>query len=256
MTETTESKTLTDKEIIEKLLNGASLRTFMIPDESIPSNYPEHIETYDLPHIVISGDYFWGKSETAHLIHTLGSIDTGVIAFCYTNISNIFGSYNPTTCGIRFMNKKRYKQHSWNLRENYRLIWDSERYDSAKGIRQEIELCSKFKIALLDSEDIWNIHPVDLPMYYTGKEDFDLKTASDFYPILFRYPSEIEKLIDKFSDLFDEKSIDNSKVLRLEYQKFPTFYSIRSDGTYYNGFDIPRKTIQKYKRLKVFVDSF
>ena len=79
VTETTEIMTLTDKEIIEKLLNGASLRTFMIPDESIPSNYPEHIEAYDLPHVIINGDYFWGKSDTAHLIHTLGSIDTSVV---------------------------------------------------------------------------------------------------------------------------------------------------------------------------------
>ena len=167
MTETAEMKTLTDKEIIKKLLNGASLRTFMIPDESIPSNYPEHIETYDLPHIIINGEYFWGKSETTHLIHTLGSRDAGVTSFCYTNIGNIFCSYNPKTSGVMFMNKRRYRAHRWYLNDNFRMIWDSEMDNSTEVIRQEIESCSKFKIAMLDSEDIWNIHPVDLPMYYT-----------------------------------------------------------------------------------------
>ncbi len=246
---------MTDKEIIDKLLNGASLRTFMIPDEAIPSNYPEHIETYDLPHVIINGEYFWAKSETRHLIHTLGSLDTGIVAFCYTNIDNIFGSYNPDTNGIRFMNKKRYKKHVWSLKGDYRLIWDSEKDDSTEYIKKAIESCSKFKIAMLDSEDIWNIHPVDLPMYYTREGISEFKTVSDFYPILFRYPHEIKKLIDQFSDFFSAESANKSKVLRFEYQKFPTFYSIRSDGTYYNGFDIPRKTTQKYKRLKVFVDN-
>lgn len=251
----TNMETLTDKEIIERLLNGDSLRTFMIPDESIPSNYPEHIESYDLPHIIITMGYFWGKSETSHLSHSLGSSDGGQVAFCYTNINNIFGSYNPTTFDMRFMNKKRYKKHSWYLKEDYRLIWDSEKDSRTENIKREIERVSKFKIAMLDSEGIWNIHPVDLPMYYTAEGNFGLKTVSDFYPILFRYPSKIEKIVNQFSDFFDEKSIDNSKALRLELQRFPTFYSIHSDGTYYNSFDIPRKTIQKYKRLKVFVDN-
>src|SRR3972149_3509184 len=152
MTETSEMKPLTDKEIIEKLLNGASLRTFMIPDESIPSNFPEHIETYDLPHIIINGDYFWGKSESAHY-------------------------YNADTNGITFMSKKRYKVHSWVLKENYRLIWDSEVSKSTEEVMKAVELSFKFKIAILDSEDIWNIHPVDLPMYYTHKKTFELKTV-------------------------------------------------------------------------------
>ena len=84
---TYEDKQMTDKEIVEELLNGASLRTFMMPDSSIPSNYPEHIETYDLPHIIINGENFWGKSETAHLTSQLRAS-----AFCYTNIDNIFSS--------------------------------------------------------------------------------------------------------------------------------------------------------------------
>ena len=246
---------MTDKEIIEKILNGASLRTFMIPDESIPSNYPEHIETYDLPHVIITGGYFWGKSETAHLFHTLGIMEMGIGAFCYTNIDNIFCSYNPDLTGVTFMNKKRYKKHAWILKENYRLIWDSENDSSTEKIKRAIESCSKFKIAMLDSEDIWNIHPVDLPMYYTGDRIFELKTVYDFYAIWFRYPDEIKKFIVQFSDFFSAESTDNSKTLRFECQKFTTFYSIRSDGTYYNFFDIPRKTTQKYKRLKVFVDT-
>src|SRR3990167_3019389 len=102
---------MSNNDIIDKLLDGASLRTFMIPDSSIPSNYPEHIESYDLPHVIINGGYFWGKSETAHLTPQLR-----VAAFCYTNIDNIFCSYNPMIHKVYFMSKARYKMHRWNLK--------------------------------------------------------------------------------------------------------------------------------------------
>jgi len=249
MTETSEMKPLTDKEIIEKLLNGASLRTFMIPDESIPSNFPEHIETYDLPHIIINGDYFWGKSESAHYYNA------GRNAFCYTNIGNIFCSYNPDTNGITFMSKKRYKVHSWVLKENYRLIWDSEVSKSTEEVMKAVELSFKFKIAILDSEDIWNIHPVDLPMYYTHKKTFELKTVFDHYPMFFRFPSEVKKLLHQFSELFESNSLDKlEKCIHTDCEKFTSFYSVSPNEDYYNYFDIPRKTTQRYKRLKVFVD--
>ncbi|HJO71327.1 MAG: hypothetical protein QF450_05770 [Rhodospirillales bacterium] len=47
-----------NEEIIRKVLGGYSLRTFMVPDPAIPSNTPQHSETYDLPHVVIKGKHF------------------------------------------------------------------------------------------------------------------------------------------------------------------------------------------------------
>ena len=256
MTETSEMKPLTDKEIIEKLLNGASLRTFMIPDESIPSNFPEHIETYDLPHIIINGDYFWGKSDTAHLGYTKDRLNMMIVAFCYTNIGGIFGNYNPNKGSVRFMNKRRYKIHRWYLKENYRLIWDSEESKSTEEVMKAIELSSKFKIAMLDLEDVWNIHPVDLPMFYTSKKKFELKTVFDNYPMFFRYPSEVKKLLHQFSELFESNTPDKlQECININCKGFCSFYSVSPNGDYYNYFDISRKTTQRYKRLKVFVDN-
>jgi len=246
---TYEDKQMTDKEIVEELLNGASLRTFMMPDSSIPSNYPEHIETYDLPHIIVSGEYFWGKSETAHLTSQLRAS-----AFCYTNIDNIFCSYNPMIHKVFFMSKKRYKTHKWYLREDYTLIWDSEKDNPTDSIKKEIESCSKFKIAMLDSEDIWNIHPVDLPMYYLQEGKFELKTVMDEYPIFFRYVEETKKHVSNNSEFLSAKPDDNMSLGYELFNEFFTFYSLSSDGSYYNYFDVPRGTKQKYKRLKIYVD--
>src|SRR5579884_1181376 len=101
-----------------------------------------------------------------------------------------------------------------------------------------------------------NIHPVDLPMYYSKEGVFELKTAADRYPTFFRYPSQTGELLQRYPDFFDHRPEDNEAgFIRLsECPQFFSFYSVRSDGRYYNFFDIPRKTTQRYKRLKVFAD--
>ena len=40
-------RAMTDEEIIQGVLEGCSLRTFMVPDPAMPSNHPEHRESYD-----------------------------------------------------------------------------------------------------------------------------------------------------------------------------------------------------------------
>lgn len=249
--ETYEDILMDDGEIVQKVLNGASLRTFMIPDSSMPSNYPEHIETYDLPHVIINGEYFWAKSETAHLRYTIGKQDWNSAAFCYTNIGSIFCGYVPAIHGASLMSRLRYKTHCWNIKENYNLIWDSETSLSTEPVKKAIEACLKFRVAMLDAEDVWNIHPVDLPMYYTEAGTFELKTVMDEYPFFFRYPGETKKLLADHHDFFANKPDDNV-TLSAEALFFYTFYALKSDGTYYNFFDIARNTTQRYKRLKVF----
>ena len=100
-----------DQGLIAKVLDGQSLRTRMVPDSAIPSNFPEHIETYDLPHVIINGDQFWGKSETAHL-SIADDQPIGNAAFCYTNSGNVFMSFGPgKQNGAYVMDQRRYREH-------------------------------------------------------------------------------------------------------------------------------------------------
>lgn len=149
------------------------------------------------------------------------------------------------------MNKIRYREHIWHVREDYKLIWDSNEGSLTEAVKKAIKQCSKFKIAMLDSEDIWNIHPVDLPMYYSTEGKFILKTVMDAYPVFFREASILMVVKQKCPDFFKEQHKD---ILLFKCNKFISFYSLSSDGTYYNSFDIPRGTKQKYKRLKIYVD--
>jgi hypothetical protein len=88
-------RAMTDEEIIQGVLEGCSLRTFMVPDPAMPSNHPEHTESYDLPHVIINGNKFWAKSETAHLMHIVGNDTMGNGAYCYTNQGELYCSYDP-----------------------------------------------------------------------------------------------------------------------------------------------------------------
>lgn len=172
---------MTDREMIIKLLEGHSLRTRMVPDSAMPTSFPEHVETYNLPHVIIKGDLFWAKSVTAHL--RTGKVTSQPIAnicFCSTNSTNWFISTAPDYNNSTFaMKKRRYREHNWVLKKKYRLVWDSEGGQPAEAVRDEIDAAAKFKVAMLDSENVWNIHPVDLPMYYPGKGAFELKTITD-----------------------------------------------------------------------------
>lgn len=242
------------KEIVDKISDGASLRTFMVPDDDIPSNHPEHIESYTLPHILIKDNYFFGKTETAHIAYLPGEPPHPQMSFCYTNIGNIFCSYTPSERAGLFMSKKRYRKHIWTLKKDYRLVWDSAQDRSPEKIKIEIEACAKFKIALLDVEEIWNIHPVDLPMYYTDGKTFLLKTVMDIYPLRFRNFQMLNDCYKTHREFFDTKPIDGVGTKYFESDGFPSFYEINSDGSYRSYYDVTRDTVQRYKRLKVFSD--
>jgi len=251
-----------NEEIIRKVLDGYSLRTFMVPDPTFPNNAPRHTETYDLPHVVIKGRHFWAMSDTRHLsiadgTHISSADGTHItevnVSFCYTSAGDIFCSYGAGfEGGFHVMPKSRYEIHEWRLRRNYRLIWDSDDDTPASVLGDAIEQGSKFIIAMLDAEDIWNVHPVDLPMYYAESGAFELKTVSDHYPQVFRDPDAFRKRI------MEDEGVRNiwseGKVAVDSASDFSTFYRLISDGTYVNIYDIPRSSQHEYKRLKVFSD--
>ena len=245
---------MSDADIIEKVLEGWSLRTFMVPDPAIPSNAPRHKESYDLPHLVITGDRFWAWSRTLHLM-VLDDAPVANLSFCYSNIENIFCSYRPDVeNGLRIMAKSRYAKHEWRLHDRHRLVWDSSVDGAANAIEMEIENGSKLAVAMLDKENIWNIHPVQLPFFYEDSDLFELKTESEPYPLVFRTPDFLHDIMSESEGL--AKILNDPEIMyNLDTPAFFTFYSLYSDGTYFNYFDITRSSRQKYKRLKVFSDN-
>ena len=240
---------MTDEELVQGILEGCSLRTFMVPDPAMPNNYPSHIESYDLPHVIINGAHFWGKTEYGHLHHVPGDEPLGLNAFCYTNAAEIFCAIRSDNGLVALMRKDRYKTHEWKLVRNHKLVWDSGGDQPVEAVAEEIEAVAKFRIALLDSEGIWNVHPVDLPMYEKDSGRFQLKTVRDSYPMLFRSGALPEHVIAKIQE------IGRDTAIILDSRLFECFYSVFSDGTYYNFYDIQRNTSKSYERLMVYTDT-
>lgn len=247
---------LDNEQIIEGVLAGTSLRTFMVPDSSIPTNNPVHHECYALPHVIILGDQFWGKTTSTHVSCVKGREVPYPCAFCYTSFREMFFSFIPHASSGVFMSKKRYKIHNWILKPNSKLIWDSQRNDDPKVIDEVIHTSSKLKIALQDEQEVWHIHPVDLPMYFPETNSFSLKTEYDVYPSDFRRIEAIQQVYDKLFDFFEIKPTSNADgCIPFKSKPFVPVYEIYHDMTYRHYNDFNDDNIRTYRQLKIFADT-
>jgi len=247
-----------NQRIINALLSGCSLRTFMIPDDAIPTNNPEHLECYSLPHVLIFDDQFWGKTQTAHIGCHEGYVSENPCAFCYTSFGELFFSYTSALSGGVLMSKRRYKHHEWLLKPDFKLIWDSSSAsDEPASIKKAIKAAATLKVALLDEVGVWHMHLVDLPMFYPERDRFVLKTVHDAYPEDFGVRSTIEAVYDQLRDFFETKPKSNKdNCTHFQCMAFSTFYEIRSDGTYRHYDDFLSGVTRRYRHLKIFSDQF
>ncbi|HJO71328.1 MAG TPA: hypothetical protein QGG32_00520 [Rhodospirillales bacterium] len=176
------------------------------------------------------------------------------MSFRYTGADDIFCSFGAgPESRLNVMPKSRYEIHQWRLWPNYGLIWDSDDGTETSVLADKIERGSKLKIAMLDAEDIWDVHPVDLPMYWAERETFEMKTSADHYPQVFRDPDAFLKRI--MEDDGVRKIWSEGEVALSTADVFLTFYRLMPDGTYVNYYDILRSSQQQYKRLMVFSDN-
>ena len=160
--------------------------------------------------------------------------------------------------GIVLMSIKRYKSHKFIFKDNWKLIWDSEWDEKHQNNSLDywIEQGVRFKIAMLDNENIWNIHPIDLPMFHINEGTLNIKTEYFDYASIIRDAKAIDNLTEDHKIFFDKKPQSNKDgTLIGNSQPFRAFYNLFDNGEYYNFYDIPRGTKQKYKRLKVFCEK-
>ncbi|MBF0526831.1 MAG: hypothetical protein HQK56_17240 [Deltaproteobacteria bacterium] len=237
----------------------------MISDPTISSNSPEHWASYDLPHVIINGNCFWAKTRCDILaVSPAPSPVVGLKSLCCTNLGDIICTItmsshkkilSPENYKFAVKSKPPTQDDPYKTRNDHRLIWDSERRDSPEIIKEYIESAVKLKIAMLDVEEIWNIHPVDLPCYFPDSGQFWFKTCYDVYPQFFRYPTETQKVINEYERLIKVRPENNrSDPLTLDVNYFQSFYSISSDGKVSTFYDSARNSSQEYRRLKVFAE--
>ncbi|MBF0508907.1 MAG: hypothetical protein HQK57_08285 [Deltaproteobacteria bacterium] len=146
-------------------------------------------------------------------------------------------------------------KHLWRVMDDYQLLWDSERNDSAELIIEAIQHASRIKIVMRDPKGFWSVHPVDLPMYFPSLNKFELKTCYDCYPIFMQSYNETKKLIKQTAEYWASGSRNKTEPagIMATVEGFHSFYQIFSDGKFSALSDSIQNKMQNYKRLKVFV---
>ncbi len=236
--------------IIESILEGGGLKSVMIPDSSIPSNRPRHTECYRFHHLLLRGDYLWAMTRKSHVMdRERAGYDFVNCSFAYSmGIENIFSTIGRD---VVWMPMERYESFEWKSSAKWKQVWDSDDPKNMEEIRKSIENGSKIKIHLLDDEEFWNIHPIDLAQL-TDEGNFILRTEPHDYPFLFREPEQIrEKMIPQIKPIFEMGKTAESNV-----PIYRAYYCLYNNGSYYNFFDISRDTLKKYKHLKVFTTDY
>ena len=235
----------------EAIISGNTLGSLMMPDDSIPTNSPLHLESFTFPHVIITDNYFISLSNEIFIEGLRHN-------FYYSNFKNIFGTINldhdEFISPFSIMSKNRYKSFEWVLTEST-LLFDSEsKINDYDFIRKIIKQKHQLYALFLDQENIWNFHKIILPQIEVKDDHFLMQTLPCVYPESFRYEKEFGQYISNYYTNSLASEDHNTKLSGLSKAiKYVAFYHIENDGNYKNYYDVLRKnTKQKYKHLKIF----
>ncbi len=240
------------------LLNGGSLSTAMVPDPIFPGNRPEHLESYQLPFILLNQNGFWAISREKHrrlLEQNAGLADRLEHFFFYSaGKQTIFGSGSTRNSRIMMMLIKRYKTFNWCIKSNYQVVWDSQ--DTASkcvAIREALAQGRDFKV-MIKRNELTSFLPVDLLQVDKDDEHWLLRTQSLHVPSLFLQAPQDEQrdLLDISKGFADD---DTSHIAERRDEFKVHWYLIDSHGQatdYYQGLE---QKSDVYERVILYAES-
>lgn len=251
----------------EKLLDGASLRVVLHPDPEIQTDFPDLIESFDLPHVLIDGGNFIGKTRDRHALPhdylAKEAFDPHFAAsYAYANYLSLVINCSPAAGLFRAYDARSYLDVTFQTIPNHATVWEHGRDTSVAAVEQAIGEGRLLRIALLDSDGFWNIHPVDMSSFYIGKNFFELFTEQDSIPLLFRFPStlrEFEKTrLDQLAAAGHDPSAKAAFNLSMHVNPvefYSSYYTVRSNGEYLRGAWVGgAESPSRYVSLKVFAE--
>jgi hypothetical protein len=254
---------------IDDLLNGASLRVVLHPHRDVQIYFPDMLESFELPHITLIGDRFFAKTANRHAVSfQFKDYDLKAsFSYAYSNYYDYVVNFSQTEGFSRICSKYAYEKITFVASQNYDLVWDSENDQSVRPVEAAILNGRKLKIALLDTDDTWNIHPIHMPSFYVEKNFFELFTEQDSMPEFLKSSNKLNIIGKKFNSLLKDylrkntpKNINTAfrevTMLNPDTDFFSNYYTVRSQGEYLHGkIVITEEEPQSYKALKVFAEA-
>lgn len=148
---------------------------------------------------------------------------------------------------------------------DFRLIWEWGGAGDMTTLRGAVESGRQVKLALLDQDDVWNIHPVHQPTIRNYEAYFELFTDDDAYPALLRSADAVARIAEGRKDARathegpDVVTGSQPSAIHLETTvPYSAWHIVTSDGCYLRGrpaahsewgrFDL------RYRALKVFAE--
>ncbi|MEX2451910.1 MAG: hypothetical protein WD407_13725 [Rhodospirillales bacterium] len=257
---------------VDDLLNGATLRVVLRPHRNAQTDPPDTIQSFELPHITLIGDRFFAKTAARHAASfQLRDYDLNTAySYAYSNYYDFVVNCSLTESVSRIRGKKVHADVAFVTPRNYELVWCSEQDPPAEAVEAvETAILSgrRLKTALLDGDDIWNIHPVHMPSFYVDKNFFELFTEQDAMPVFFRRTEELEAIGSKYKSFVEDHLRENAPetkapayndvtMLNPDTEFYSNYYTIRSQGDYLHGkLVVSQEDPRRYKALKVFAEA-
>ena len=251
----------------EDLLNGASLRVVLHPDPEVQTDFPDMVESFELPHIILHEGEFIAKTSNLHaLAHNFRRYDVNIaFSYAYSNYLSYVINCSAAESLFRAYSAKVYHEIEFVTANTYETVWEYGTDQTIAPVERAIEAGKRLKIALLDQDDFWNVHPVHMPSFYVGQNRFELFTEQDAIPEYFRYPS----VLKDFGRSLDQQ-IQKSLALGLAETKrdemmgfaanppvsfYSCYYTVWPDGQYLRGkIVLQGDDPESYKALKILAE--
>lgn len=262
---------------VDALLRGETLKVVLTPDPAIPHNRPEIQESFELPHVVIDRDGFWAKTTTViSLDFHSGGVEAYDLSlpgsYAYSNYADLVVNSSFLSGLVRCYDAQSYSQLDFITQPDHDLVWEHGETGDMAALREAVSTGRSLKIALLDDQNYWNIHPVNMPTVRTGEDWFQLFTDKDAYPTMFRMTESARNFSDVLGRQLDERSGgdrtklgDSRAMVVMNQEFFSCFYRVFADGNYVRGLgrddvvigddgkaDVPKL---RYQALKVFAEK-
>ncbi|MCW9039107.1 MAG: hypothetical protein OQJ76_01315, partial [Rhodospirillales bacterium] len=178
--------------IIDDLLAAKDLKVILYPDTR-RENQPD-VEYYDLSHVVIDGDRFWGAFRSVHSSRGLAmgaeaqseeipQVHEGVPSgYAYSNYYRFCINYSYLQNVSRVYEDVAYSKLRFIAAGLFEEVWRRGDALDMSRLYDKVEQGKRFKVIMRDENGFTSIHPVHTPEVYVEKNMFIFDTEADALP--------------------------------------------------------------------------